>query len=117
MHPTHGARGNGYLVEMCCLPSCLEDTAPPETGRSARNDRKVIIAPPLSTVLSLDYYKVQGQEAFRKLPSFPPPSVTIMDSLGFAAAAFLVPQAPSSWASALIHFECGKFGGGFANKE
>ena len=72
VHPTHGARGNGYLVEMCCLPSCLEDTAPPETGRFARNDRKVIIAPPLSTVLSLDYYKVQGQEAFRKLPSFPP---------------------------------------------
>ena len=46
VHPTHGARGNGYLVEMCCLPSCLEDTAPPETGRFARNDRKVIIAPP-----------------------------------------------------------------------
>ena len=62
-------------------------------------------------MLSLDYYKVQGQEAFRKLPSFPPPSVTIMDSLGFAAAAFLVPQAPSSWALRLFHVEYGKFGG------
>ena len=97
VHPTHGARGNGYLVEMCCLPSCLEDTAPPETGRFARNDRKVIIAPPLSTVLSLDYYKVQGQEAFRKLPSFPPPKchyygftwVRCSSILGASSAKFL----------------------------
>ena len=72
VHPTHGARGNGYLVEMCCLPSCLEDTAPPETGRFARNDRKVIIAPPYRPCYHWTITKSRGRRRLGSSPPSPP---------------------------------------------
>ena len=96
VHPTHGARGNGYLVEMCCLPSCLEDTAPPETGRFARNDRKVIIAPPYRPCYHWTITKSRGRRRLGSSPPSPPegshrgfPWVRCSSILGASSAKFL----------------------------